>query len=163
MIRKLEDRNRAAMMRLNVDEACPHTTDGFLMDFPRTKNDSTPALSISNVELMCSVETLSTSLTKHGLLHTHPHLQNTERALERGKPGLVPGRDLFFTWLQLNYSRQLDWSLPLRTTLLAADLMPVARPCSTRTRTRTRTHTHMHTHRHTHTHTHTHTAHTHTH
>lgn len=69
------------------------------------------------------METLSTNLRKHSLLHT-PTPKNTEEALKSGRPRLVPGRDLFFTWLQLNYSRQLDWSLPLRTTLLAADLVP---------------------------------------
>lgn len=68
-----------------------------------------------------------------GYYSTHPHLQTTEGALKGGRPGLVPGRDLFFTWLQLNYSRQLDWSLPLRTTLLAADPPPADSPCSTHT------------------------------
>lgn len=69
-------------------------------------------------------EALSTNLTKQSLT-PHTHIYNThEGPWGGGTPGLVPGRDLFFTWLQLNYSRQLEPSLPLRTTLLAADLVP---------------------------------------
>lgn len=69
------------------------------------------------------METLSTNLRKHSLLHT-PTPKNTEGALKSGRPDESQGVIFFFTWLQPNYSRQLDWSLPLRTTLLAADLVP---------------------------------------
>lgn len=67
--------------------------------------------------------------------NSHTHTYRTQRGPRKGgRPGLVPGRDLFFTRLQLNYSRQLDWSRPLQTTLLAADLVP-ADSAHTRTRT----------------------------
>lgn len=73
---------------------------------------------------MCSVWGFINKPNKTKSDSAHPHLQHTRGALRGGTPGLVPGRDLFFTWLQLNYSRQLEPSLPLRTTLLAADLVP---------------------------------------
>lgn len=73
---------------------------------------------------MCSVWGFINKPNKTKSNSAHPHLQHTRGALKGGTPGLVPGRDLFFTWLQLNYSRQLEPSLPLRTTLLAADLVP---------------------------------------
>lgn len=68
----------------------------------------------------------STNQDKHGLLHSAPPREH-RAALKGGRPGLVPGRDLFSTWLQLNYSRQLEWSLPPQTTRLAADLVPAPR------------------------------------
>lgn len=90
--------------------------------------------------LCALVETLSTDQKKKKQQHTgfstHSRQQYTEEALEGGKPWLVPGCDLLSTPLQLNYSRQLDWSLPLQTTLLAADLLPASNPA---------THTHTHT------------------
>lgn len=67
---------------------------------------------------------LSTKLTERSVCSTRPHLGCTEGALRGGRLGLVPGRDLLLTWLQLNYSRQLDGDLPSETTLLAADLVP---------------------------------------
>lgn len=73
---------------------------------------------------MYSGEASSTNLTKHQLLCT-PTPKNTE-VLKGARSGLVPGCDLFSTWLQLSYSRQLDWSLLLQTTLLEADLVHAA-------------------------------------
>lgn len=63
--------------------------------------------------------------TKSDCAHPPTSTEHTaERGLGGRRPGLVPGRDFFFTWLQPNYSRQLEPSLPSRTTRLAADLVP---------------------------------------
>lgn len=40
-----------------------------------------------------------------------------------GRPRLVPGRDLLLTWLQGNYSRQLERDLPSETTLVLTHLV----------------------------------------
>lgn len=58
------------------------------------------------------------------LLHTPTPTLCGGGGLRGGRPGLVSGRDVLLTWLQDNYSRQLDRDLPPETTLAAADLAP---------------------------------------
>lgn len=104
------------------------TRHGLAVDFPPPLNAA--ALHPLTALMFQAVRSVGGFINKPNKTKSdcaHPPT-STEHTAERGlggrRPGLVPGRDFFFTWLQPNYSRQLEASLPSRTTRLAADLVP---------------------------------------